>query len=120
MPRLVGEDDAERIVQIHLQHPLPRLVEGPAVNLLPLVIQLLQLARDRVRLVLVFSEKQLDTADRVAQPSSGIQPRREDEAEPAGRERLSIETSSANERAEPDVARLGQHPETIAHEDPVL
>src|SRR5687767_939280 len=68
MPRLVSEDDAERIVQIHLQHPLPRLVEGPAVNLLPLVIQLLQLARDRVRLVLVFSEKQLDTADRVAQP----------------------------------------------------
>ena len=62
------------------EHALPRLVQHRAVDVLAPRVQLLQLARDAVGLVLVGGQQQLDAAQRVAEPAHRVEPRREDEA----------------------------------------
>ena len=58
----------------------------------------------RVRLVLALGEQQLDAAQRVAEPADGVEPRREDEADASGGERLALEARGADQRAQPEVA----------------
>src|SRR4026208_488248 len=101
MPRLVRQHNSEYFVEVELQHSLTRLLERRAVDLLPLVIQLLQLAGDCIRRVLVLAHQQLHTPDRVSQPPGGIEPGSEYEADPAGGQLLSIQTGGAADRAAP-------------------
>ena len=53
--------------EIHREHALARLLERRAIDLLPARVQLLELARDRVGLLLVRRHQQLDAAQRAAQ-----------------------------------------------------
>ena len=64
--------------------------------------------------------EQLDATQRVAEPADGVEPRREDVADAAGGERLALEPRGADQRAQPEVLRLGEHLEPVAREDAVL
>ena len=59
---------------------------------------------------------------RSAWPSrpDGVEPRREDEADASRGERLALEARRADQRAQPEVLRLGEHLEPVAREDAVL
>ena len=96
-----------RRVEIERVDQLARARERRAIDLLPLAIELLELARDRVRLVIVLRHQQLDAAQRVAEAPDGVQSRREDEADASRGERLALEPRRANERAQAGVRRVG-------------
>jgi hypothetical protein len=72
VPSLFGEHDAERRREIQLLHERPRSVERAAVDLLPPRVQLLELSRDGIRLLLARRQQQLHTAERAAEPARGI------------------------------------------------
>ena len=84
------------------------------------MIELLELAGDRVGLVFILREQELHSPNRVPQPARRIEPRREYETDSAGRELLSIKAGGPQQRAHSNVARIGQHLETVADENAIL
>src|SRR5882762_3098122 len=120
MPGVVGKHDGEHLVEIHRQYFLAGLLEGRVIYVLTPLIQLLELARNRVRLVLVLREKELDSPNRVSEPTRRVQSRRQDESDSAGRELLAIETGRSQQRAHSNVAGFRQHFETVADEYAIL
>src|SRR6202030_2556321 len=81
MPGVVSKHDGEHLVEIHRQYFLTGLFEGGVIYILTAPVQLLELARNRVRLVLVFREQKLDSPNRVSEPARRVQSWREDEAD---------------------------------------
>src|SRR5689334_4527374 len=79
MPRIIGEHDREHLVEIHRQNAFTRLLEGLMIDLLPALVELLELTRNHVRFVLVAGQQQLDAADGVSHTPCGIKSRRENE-----------------------------------------
>ena len=120
VPPVLREDDTVRGVEVERLDELARARERPAIDFLAVAIELLQLARDRVRLVLVLGHQELDAAQRVAEPAHGIEPRGEDEADAARIERLSLEPGRADEGANALVGRLLHYLEPRAREHAIL
>ena len=56
----------------------------------------------------------------MAEASDGVQPRRDDEADATGGDRLALQPRRPNERRDADRRRLVQQLETVPREDPVL
>src|SRR5688500_4202389 len=104
MPSLVREDDPEHFVEIELKHFLSCLQERRVIQLLPLVVQLLELPGDGVRLVLILAEQELHAAHGVAQPPRRIESGRQYEANAAGGQLLSVEAGGSDQRAHSDVS----------------
>lgn len=120
MPALAGEDDAIHVGEIHRGKHLPRLIERLVIELLAPRIQLLELSRNGVCLVLVFAHEQLHSAQRVTDASRSVQPRRENESHSTSGENFAFHPGGADHRPQPDISRFRQHPETISHENPVF
>ena len=98
MPALFGEYDAIGRRQIHLENERTCLLERRAIDLLAPSVELLELARDRIGVGVVFAQQELDTFECVGESPDGIETRRENEADPPRVERLPLETDRANER----------------------
>ena len=116
MPVVVGQNDREHFVEVHRQDFFAGLLQCHAIYVLAPLIQLLQLAGNRVGLVLILCEQQLHSPNRVPEPARRIEPGRQYEPDSAGRELLSIETGGPQQRAHSDVAGVRQHLETVADE----
>src|SRR2546430_17716613 len=99
MPRVVGEDDGVLFVEIHRQHLLTRLLERGVIDLLAAVIQLLELASDHVRFVLVLREYQLDSANGVAESPSRVQSRGKNETDSSRGQLASTQSRRAQQRS---------------------
>src|SRR3982751_4167171 len=79
VPALFGEHDPVRLVEIEARHQLARANERRTVHLLPALVQLLEIPRERVRPMLIRGEQQLHTTNRVAETAHRIESGRENE-----------------------------------------
>src|SRR6185437_4286978 len=120
VPPLLREHDTIRRREIEPRHQVPRAVERSAIDLLASRVQLFELPRDRVGLMIRLRQKQIDAAQRAAQASRRIQPRSEDEPDPAGGERLPFQTGGADHRADAGTRSLVEELESIPDEHAIL
>ena len=120
VPALLRQHDAVGRRKIHREHQRARLLERRAIDLLPARVELLELTRDRVGLLLVRREHQLDAAQRAAESARGVESRREDEADAARRQRFPLEARRANHRADARTLRLVEQLEPVAHEHAIF
>src|SRR5690348_4387271 len=102
VPALLGEHYPVRFVEIRGGEDLARADERGAIDLLPPLVHLLEVARERICSMLVFREEQLDAADGMTESPDGVQPRSQNEADAPGRDRAIGESRGANQRSQPD------------------
>jgi hypothetical protein len=120
VPPLSREHEAVGGVEVDPVHLAARLAERRAVDLLAAAVELLELAGDLERAVLVVGGEQLDAREAAPQPPDRVEARREDEADPAGGELPGVEPRRAHERAQAGVGRFGEELEAVAGEHAVL
>src|SRR5438270_8886243 len=120
MPAVLGEHDAIGPIQVEVREELACPNEGCAIDLLTPLVQLLEVPSERVRLMLVIREQELDAADSVPETAHCVESRRENETDASRGHGLVGEASGANERAQPHVLRLVEHLQTISGEHAVL
>src|SRR5687767_8465540 len=120
MPSLFRENDPECRVEIELRDHVASISKRPAIEILSNLVQLLQLASDRIRFMLVLRHQQRDAVDCGANSSCRIQAWRKYEPHPARGNRFCIEACCTDHSAKTDVLGLAQHAQTVANENPVL
>src|SRR6266542_2301365 len=120
MPAFLRENDPVRVGEIHLPDHLAGLVENLAVQRLTPLVELLELTRDDVRIVLARAHQKLDSANRVAEAADGVESGCENEPDAAARERLAFETGRFDQRAKTEVSSLAHHAKPVADEHPIL
>src|SRR6185312_13131356 len=109
MPTRSREHESDRsVLDLTLRHHAC-IVKRRAIQCLATLIQLLELTRNHICLVLRLRKEQLDSPERASKPSRGIQSRRERETNPASRERFAIHPRSPEQRTETDVLGLRDH-----------
>src|SRR5438105_9616852 len=116
MPSLFGEHNAVRRAQIQLLGQAPRAIERATIDLLPAFVQLLELARDHVRLMFVGGAHQLHAAYRVRQAAGGVEARGDDEADATRGEWPIRHPARPEQRADARPARLIEQPEPVTNE----
>ena len=85
-----------------------RLAKDALLDGLAVAVQGLELAGEALRFGRVVGQEHLERGARMAEPSGGVDPRREPEAELAGLDRRRIDARGLHERAQPGTGRLGQ------------
>jgi hypothetical protein len=99
-PPLPREHEAVGGVEVDPVHLSARLRERGAVDLLAAAVELLELAGDLERPVLVVGGEQSTPVRPLAQPPDRVEARREDEADAARGELPRVEPRRAHERAQ--------------------
>ncbi len=114
------KDDPPGRVEVHRIESRAGLIEDPPVHRLPLLVQLLALPRDAVGHGLALGHQERHAAQRVAEPTKGVESRRQRVAHAPCGERFAVEARRADQRAEAEVRGLLQLPEAESREDAVL
>src|SRR5262249_22917721 len=117
VPALLGEDYPVRLVEVGLVEQLARLDQCRAVDLLPPAIQLIELARNAMRVGFVIGCQELDAAHAFVEPSDCVQSRRENKADAARGDRLAVEARRVDKSAKSRVRALGHEAEAVADEN---
>src|SRR5689334_22072755 len=120
MPSLLCEHDSIRRRRIELQNHLARFDESCTIELLALRVQLFELARNRVCLVLIRRQEKLHALQRASDPARCVESWTEDVADSSGSDRPSLESGSANHRPQSDVLGFGEHLQAVANENTIL
>src|SRR4029078_7652722 len=120
MPPFLCEDNSVRGIGIELRNHVARVSKRRTVELLPLAIKLLEIARDLVCLMLILGHQEPDSHERASNSSGCIQSRSENESHTPGSDRFSLEARRANHRAQSDIFGFLQHPQPVTDEHAVL
>src|SRR5215212_7948653 len=100
MPAFFREYDPVGAFRIELCNHIACIGQGCAIELLSLSVQLLELARNRIRFVLVTRHEQLDATQCTSDPARRIQSGTKNESDSAGSDRFPLQARSANHRSQ--------------------
>ena len=96
-----------------------RVAEDPLLDGLPVAVQVLELAREPLRLAGVLREEQVERGPRVAEPAGRVDARSQPEGDRAGVHGGRVDAGGAHERLQPRLVRSRQ-PHSRGHERAVL